>query len=276
MKKIIFATIIGLFGVASVADATALTQQQIDSILGLLRSFGTDTTVVANVESALTGKTVPAAPAAWCHSFNINLKFGDSTSEKDGSGDVKELQQALIKEGFTISSSEHNGRFINNFGESTASAVVAFQEKYRSEILTPNGLSHGTGYVGPATRKKLNQLYGCSNIVKMNPPLSDWESYNWSGISFQYPANWIIEKSYYRTPAQEAEGSPAEVVGLYVKPKNQISPEDVIGIGGRQFNCETAGPAIQCKTLIGIPFYTQSKNTDVLKTFEALTSSVMP
>ncbi len=44
-------------------------------------------------------------------------------------------------------------------------AVVGFEEKYKSEILTPSGLKNGTGFVGPATRKKLNQLYGCGVIA---------------------------------------------------------------------------------------------------------------
>jgi hypothetical protein len=49
-----------------------------------------------------------------------------------------------------------------------AAAVTGFQEKYRSEILDPIGLAHGTGYVGARTRVKLNALYGCSAIT---PPV---------------------------------------------------------------------------------------------------------
>jgi len=42
----------------------------------------------------------------------------------------------------------------------TQQAVIRFQEKYASEILTPLGLPNGTGYVGAATRSKINQLLG--------------------------------------------------------------------------------------------------------------------
>jgi hypothetical protein len=45
------------------------------------------------------------------------------------------------------------------FGTYTAQGVKKFQEKYASEILTPNNLVSGTGYVGMATRKKLNEIY---------------------------------------------------------------------------------------------------------------------
>src|SRR3990167_4712164 len=92
-----------------------------------------------------------SATPAWCHTFNTNLRIGDS-----GEKEVIALQTALKKEGIAIS-----GNSDRNFDELTASAVVEFQEKYASEILAPYGLKRGTGYVGPSTRKKLNALYGC-------------------------------------------------------------------------------------------------------------------
>jgi peptidoglycan hydrolase-like protein with peptidoglycan-binding domain len=87
-------------------------------------------------------------PAVWCHDFNTNLRIGDSGPE------VTALQNALQKEGFLTEIS-------GEFDEKTASAVVAFQEKYKGDILSPWGLEHGTGYVGKTTRVKLNALYGC-------------------------------------------------------------------------------------------------------------------
>lgn len=44
------------------------------------------------------------------------------------------------------------------FGPLTLKAVKKFQEKYKDEILTPINLSYPTGYVGPMTRKKINEL----------------------------------------------------------------------------------------------------------------------
>ena len=96
---------------------------------------------------------------AWCHTFNVNLRIGMSGTE------VTALQTALQKEGLygypAIESTDKSGYF----DEYTASAVVAFQEKYASEILAPWGLAHGTGYVATTTRAKLNALYGCG-VVK--------------------------------------------------------------------------------------------------------------
>lgn len=92
----------------------------------------------------------------WCHDFKHNLRIGDK-------GDaIAALQTALQKEGFTIDAEEVRNA---EFGESTASAVSGFQEKYRAEILTPMRLKYGSGFVGPLTRAKLNQLYGCAAVT---------------------------------------------------------------------------------------------------------------
>lgn len=94
----------------------------------------------------------------WCHTFSINLKVGDSGAE------TYALIQSLEKDGsLSYGEAGHSPTTPEDavFTESVASAITGFQEKYRDEILTPNGLKYGTGYVGRATRAKLNQLYGC-------------------------------------------------------------------------------------------------------------------
>ena len=80
---------------------------------------------------------------AWCNTFTRNLGFAQS-----GTKDVAALHYALLqKEGFSYSPDDEN-----TYDEATAAAVIQFQAKY--------GITQ-TGYVGVATRTKLNSLYGC-------------------------------------------------------------------------------------------------------------------
>lgn len=86
-----------------------------------------------------------------CVALTRNLKVGDTGD------DVVRLNQVLAKEGFSIDSKDI-------FTATTEKAVRAYQEKHRSEILTPAGLTSPTGIVGNATRAKLNSVYKCDAI----------------------------------------------------------------------------------------------------------------
>ena len=79
-----------------------------------------------------------------------NIKQGDSGE------DVKILQTWLAKDKVIYP----EGIISGYFGVLTKAAAIRFQEKYKAEILTQFGLTAGTGFVGSATRAKLNQLYG--------------------------------------------------------------------------------------------------------------------
>ncbi|MBU6426734.1 IPT/TIG domain-containing protein [Patescibacteria group bacterium] len=96
-----------------------------------------------------TPTSLPAQ--TYCHTFNTNLGIGSSGDE------VAALVKVLGMDGEALGV----GGYYNQFNENVASAVSSFQEKYSSDILTPVGLTYGTGYVGASTRAKLNQLYGC-------------------------------------------------------------------------------------------------------------------
>jgi hypothetical protein len=112
----------------------------------VLGSYGND---------PLQGLSLESESETWCHDFNSNLKHGVKGTE------VYDLQIALTKEGFKMDSLEYVNKTDALFEDSTALAVVAFQEKYASTILAPYGLTKGTGFVGTHTRAKLNSLYGC-------------------------------------------------------------------------------------------------------------------
>jgi len=144
---------IGIFGMNS-PIIKAITTEELLAEINRLQAQ------IAQLQKQLA--ELQGKPAAWCHNFNTNLRIGDSGLE------VEALQTALEKEGFNVS-----GDTKGNFGENTASAVISFQEKYKSEILGPWRLEHGTGYVGQTTRAKLNKLYGCGQIV--SPPVTTWQ-----------------------------------------------------------------------------------------------------
>ena len=142
MKKIILGLIVFLVAFPNFASAVSIDelQKQISILLAQIETLRQQI-------SQQSGQN--------CFVFSSDLQIGNSGSA------VTSLQKFLEKEGFDIDNGEIS---TNNFSESTASAVVGFQERYRSEILTLAGLSRGTGYVGARTRTKLNTLYGCGNI----------------------------------------------------------------------------------------------------------------
>jgi len=85
-----------------------------------------------------------------CRSFNEDLSYGLRDDNR-----VKCLQEFLKNQGPDI---YPEGLITGNFLTLTKAAVVRFQEKYASEILTPLRLSTGTGFFGPQTRAKINQI----------------------------------------------------------------------------------------------------------------------
>lgn len=88
-------------------------------------------------------------------SFNVDLKYSDSNTE------VLELQKFLNRFDDTRVAEFGPGSVgneTNYFGVLTRKAVMKFQEKYKNEILIPNGIEGATGYVGIFTRGKINHI----------------------------------------------------------------------------------------------------------------------
>ncbi len=153
-------SVVGVVGV-NTADAAALTQSQIDSIIGLLRSFGADQATINNVQTSLSGgtPTTPSTPSTGGtgYVFTRNLKQGDTGA------DVMQLQKVLNMDAATrvaTVGAGSPGNETSSFGPATKAAVIKFQNKYASEVLTPVGLTTGTGFVGAATRAKLSAMSG--------------------------------------------------------------------------------------------------------------------
>ncbi len=104
---------------------------------------GNESTNTNQIKAVGVGKI---ASAAVVNKVSRILKLGSRGTE------VKLLQKVLIIEKFLA------GKMDGKFGKSTQKALIAFQEKYASDILTPLSLSKGDGVVGKATRIKLNQI----------------------------------------------------------------------------------------------------------------------
>jgi len=92
----------------------------------------------------LRTKTVNRQPA---FQFTKTLTKGTNLTS-----DVKELQKCLAR--VVMPDLDANG----NFGDKTLEAVKLFQEKYRADILDPQGIKDANGEVKPATREKLNRV----------------------------------------------------------------------------------------------------------------------
>lgn len=98
---------------------------------------------------------IPTATHAEDLQVTTNLVSGDRSEE------VRVLQKALNAiPGLQLTTFGPGspGNETNFFGALTRRAVISFQEMYAKDVLAPIGLTRGTGYVGPMTRQKLNEL----------------------------------------------------------------------------------------------------------------------
>jgi len=98
----------------------------------------------------LSDFTVPI-PSPIKNILATNLKLGSSGN------DVSLLKIVLNSDKDTKIISKSN-EVTDIFDLNTLVAVNKFQEKYAKEILVPSGLTSATGFVGSATRKKLNYI----------------------------------------------------------------------------------------------------------------------
>ena len=96
-------------------------------------------------ENGIREKVLEKTPS---FQFKSTLKLNSQGSE------VTELQKCLAKDPEVYPEAEVTGYF----GAKTKAAVIKFQEKYASEILSPYGLTSGTGEVRTSTIAKLNAL----------------------------------------------------------------------------------------------------------------------
>lgn len=178
--------------------------------------------------------------------FNKNLKIGDRNE------DVRNLQKILNKNIVTKVSSSGIGSSGNEnsyFGEKTKNAVIKFQKLYASDTLTPFGLKSGTGFVGVATRLKLNSLLeaeiGSSSrsVIANNSSLSksssksSQSSRNSSKSASSKMKKMLVIKNKESSSESFSSSSfeNSTVVRAYATSEYQVSPGDAVILTGEGF-----------------------------------------
>jgi peptidoglycan hydrolase-like protein with peptidoglycan-binding domain len=143
--------LLGLTTVATPAVAHAQTAEELQAqIQSLLATIAALQAQLGNVSGGTT-----TTPVACSFSFLRDLGPGSTGA------DVMNLQQFLNMSADTrvaATGAGSPGQETSYYGPATAAAVSRFQVKYAASILTPLGLTSGTGYFGASSRAQARQI----------------------------------------------------------------------------------------------------------------------
>jgi hypothetical protein len=179
--------------------------QQINTLRGMLPNSALDALEKKYQVGAYAPKPpslitpIASAVQTTATAENTSFVFLKNLKQGDRGEDVRMLQKTLnrsIDTQIASSGAGSPGKETDFFGALTKVAVIRFQNKYAAEILTPNGLTSGTGFVGLSTRAVLNNLTAGKNI----------------------PANSLQTKAFFCQPtftvAHEPGLTPSEVAAI--------------------------------------------------------------
>ncbi len=128
------------FATPAKADVVSDLQAQIQALLAQIATISSGTTTGG---SCTPGQTLTR-----------NHKAGET------GGEIMWIQQFLNANGFTVSASGagSKGNETSYFGPATKAAVIKFQNAHAADVLTPVGLTSGTGFWGASSRAKANMM----------------------------------------------------------------------------------------------------------------------
>src|SRR3989338_5959238 len=122
------------------------------SVASSASSASPGATVTQTTTGQTTTKTI-STPSGITITITKSLKVGSQNSE------VRSLQQALAQDKTIYP----EGLATGYYGPATRNAIIRFQKKYGIEPV---------GYVGPQTKKKLNEIYGQTTAASSSPQAS--------------------------------------------------------------------------------------------------------
>ncbi|TFG91170.1 MAG: hypothetical protein E4H16_00255 [Candidatus Atribacteria bacterium] len=131
------------FAATIASPASAATVDELQAMINNL--LAQITTLQAQLGAAQGGTTPTGTGACAGVTFSRNLSLGSVGN------DVQCLQSILNQSADTqvsVTGAGAPGAETTYFGSRTKGAVIKSQEKYASEVLTPIGLTAGTGYFG--------------------------------------------------------------------------------------------------------------------------------
>lgn len=183
------ATALFMLGGVAVVPASAQTaadlQAQVNALMATIAALNAQI-------AALGGGTTGGGTG---YTFTRNLKMGDSGE------DVRQLQIGLNANAATrvaASGVGSPGSESSYFGALTKAAVVKFQNLYAADVLTPLGLTSGTGFFGAASRSKAQMVWGGGTTTP--PPTTGGPAGALSISSPIQPTNALAPLSAARIP----------------------------------------------------------------------------
>lgn len=142
-------------------DINSMSTAQLMALLNNLQAQIGATKSTSGVSSQVVASSNAACPYVWSRNMGVGSRGED----------VRRLQQFLNSDAQTSVAKTGVGspsKETTYYGLGTSRAIVRFQDKYASEVLTPIGLSKGTGYFGSGTRAKANALCKTASTQVVN------------------------------------------------------------------------------------------------------------